>query len=808
VIRAGHERAAGNTTGIWTPLTSFVGRANDAAALARHLENHRLVSVTGPGGVGKTRLAAEVARQVAGRFPDGVWFIELGAVADAAQVAAEVMSALGVQEDPGRPPLEALAAVLARRRLLLVLDNCEHVLPAVAELCGALLRRADEVRVLATSREQLGVGGEVRYRLSPLGLPGSGETGAVGQSAAGALFVERARQADAGFTLSPQDAPLVASVVTWLDGMPLAIELAAARVEALGLAGLADRIDDALRLLNGGDRLAAPRHWSLTAVADWSYQLLAEPEQRVFRRLAAFPGPFTLEAAEAVAGPEAGPIAARLVDCSLLVPPRRGADGRTRYAMLQTLRAYALTRLRDGDEQEAMSALAAFAWSVAEQAAAELEASVSELGALRWLDAEDATLSHALSWALQHDPDGAMRLATALVPWLRLRGRLVEARERLSAAVACCPSPAVETWARAQLWLGYLLSHSADLVDGTDHHTAIIEAYRNRKPSRVLVQALAGGRAVARLNLGDTRGAVDDARCALVLARELGDAASELLALTGLSATAYFAGDAAEALDWTRQAQVLLPLDIPGDVARWCRYLLALVLTEIGELDSARRVCAAGLAQSRQVDDLTNLVPLLEVMSHIERLAGNPGDAGGYLAEALGIASRIGHSLGLASLIEHCGYLCVATRRWADAVTLWAALAADLKRRGRPTIPLNADRHVEYLRQIEQRLTPGQLREAEARGARMPVSAAVELAIMVASTAGEESQGPATGKLLSSRERELVTLVAQGHTNAEIAARLQISIRTVASHLDRIRDKTGHHRRADLTRLALEESLI
>jgi predicted ATPase len=448
---AEREQATSHTTGIWTPLTSFVGRSDDVAELTRLLEDSRLVTVTGPGGVGKTRLATELARQVQDRFPDGAWLVELGAAADAAQVTAEVMWVLGVQQDPGRPPLEVLAEVLAPRRLLLILDNCEHVLPAAAELCAVLLRRADEVRVLATSREQLGLGSEAWYRLSPLQLPGSGEPEAVRQSAAAELFAERARRGDPGFSLSPENAPLVARVVSRLDGMPLAIELAAARVEALGLAGLADRIDDALRLLAGKDLLAAERHRSLTAVADWSYRLLAEPEQLVFRRLAVFPGPFTLAAAEAVAGPEAGPIAARLVDCSLLVPLRTGADRRTRYTMLQTLRAYALTRLREaGEEQEATAALAAFASSVAAQAAAELEVSHTELGALRWLDAEDATLSRALGWALEHDPDGAMRLATALAPWLRQRGRLVEARTRLSAAVARS-SPSAETWAKAQV---------------------------------------------------------------------------------------------------------------------------------------------------------------------------------------------------------------------------------------------------------------------------------------------------------------------------------------------------------------------
>jgi predicted ATPase/DNA-binding CsgD family transcriptional regulator len=788
---------------------SFTGRANDVTELTRLLEDYRLVTVTGPGGVGKTRLATEVARHVADRFSDGVWFVELGTVADATQVPREVTSALGVRQDPGRPLQEVLAEVLASRQLLIVLDNCEHVLSTVANLCGILLRSADEVRVLATSREQIGVGGETRYRLSPLELPGSDEPGAVGQSAAAALFIERARQAVPCFTLSPEHAPLIARVVTRLDGMPLAIELAAARVEALGMAGLADRIDDALRLLTGKDPLAADRHKSLAAVADWSYQLLAEPERRVFRRLAVFPGPFTLEAAEAVAGPDAGPIVLRLVDCSLLVPPRPGPDRRTRYTMLQTLRAYGLTHLKKtGEERAAMAVLAAFAWSVAEQAAAGLATSDHrELDALRWLDAEDATLGRALGWALDHDPDGALRLAAALVPWLRLRGRLIEARIRLSAAVTRS-SLTDETWARAQLWLGYLASDSADPADGMDHHTAVIEAYRNREPSHVLVYALAAGRAIALLNHGNITEAVHDAQRALELARELGDSACALIALTGLSVVTHYEGDAAKALDWTRQAGELLVLDVPGDVARWCHYVLALVLAEIGDLDSARRVCAAGLTLARQVDDLLNLVRLLGVMGDLERLAGSPADAGAHLREAIVLAAQIGHTLILGELIDRCGHLYAATGRWTDAVTLWAAYAADLKRRGQPGGPVNDASRAESMRQIEQALKPGQLREAQERGARMTVSAAAELAIIATTAVQEESPEPAPGKLLSPRERELVTLVAQGRTNAEIAARLHISVRTVASHLDRIRDKTGYRRRADLTRLAVEESLV
>jgi predicted ATPase/DNA-binding CsgD family transcriptional regulator len=807
VARAERAQATGRTSGIWTPLTSFMGRAGDVTELTRLVEKHRLVTVTGPGGVGKTRLAIEVARGLEDRFPDGVWFVGLATVADEVQVATEVTSALGVAQDPGRPPVEVLAGVLAPRRQLIILDNCEHVLPAVADLCGVLLRAADEVCVLATSREQIGLGAEARYRLTPLELPGSAEPAAVANSAASALFIERARQTDPRFTLSPESALLVARVVAQLDGMPLAIELAAARAEALGMAGLAERIDDALRLLTSKDLLAANRHRSLAALTEWSYELLAEPEQRVFRRLAAFPGPFTLDAAEAVAGPNAAPIAPRLVDCSLLLPPQTGADGRTRYRMLQILRAYAMTRLREaGEEHQTTAALTAFARSVAEQAAAGLDTSEHERAALRWLDAEDATLSHSLNWAMDHDPDSALRLGAAVAPWLRLRGRLTEAHRWLTAAIAVSAETG-QDWARAQFWLGHL-SSDGDEADPADHFTAAIDAYRGGKASAEVVRALASGRAIARLNRDDLPGAVGDARRALTLARELGDPASEVIALTGLGAATCYGGDTAEALDCIQQARELLRLDIPGWVSRWCHYVLALVLTENGEIDAARSLCAAGLKLARQVDDLVVLGPLLGVMGDLDRLAGNLADAGTHLREAVTIASRTGNSTSVTNLIEQCGYLCADAGRWADASTLWAAVDADRKRRGRTGGPVNADLHEKYVRQAERMLAPHQLREATERGARMPVPAATEVAMMATTAAQELSPQPDPGKPLSARERELVALVALGNTNAEIAARLHISVRTVTSHLDRIRDKTGYRRRADLTRLAVEESLV
>jgi predicted ATPase/DNA-binding XRE family transcriptional regulator len=293
---------AGGVRGFPAALTSFIGREAATRQVAGLLEEYRLVTVTGPGGSGKTRLAGEVARQVAARFADGACLVELAPVQDPAHVPAVVAAALGVREQPGVPAAEALARALARQQLLLVLDNCEHVIGAAAALCAGLLAACDDVRVLATSREPLRTGGEARYRLGPLALPDPDDLAAAGGCEAAALFTDRARSADAHFALTGETTSAVAGLVTRLDGMPLAIELAAAQVEALGVTGLLHRLDERFALLAAADRLAPSRQRSLTATVDWSYRLLDDEQQRVFRAVSVFPAGFTLEGAEAVAG--------------------------------------------------------------------------------------------------------------------------------------------------------------------------------------------------------------------------------------------------------------------------------------------------------------------------------------------------------------------------------------------------------------------------------------------------------------------------------------------------------------------------
>ncbi|MGH3168091.1 MAG: response regulator transcription factor, partial [Trebonia sp.] len=498
-----------------------------------------------------------------------------------------------------------------------------------------------------------------------------------------------------------------------------------------------------------------------------------------------------------------------LIDCSLLMPPRQGPDKRLRYTMLRTLRAFAMAHMADaGEEDETIAALAAFALAVAEEAGPGLEAGAGELDAVCWLDAEDATLSRGLAWLLDHDQAGALRLAAALAPWWRLRGRMAEAYGYLSTALShttgrltAGPAPVL---ARAQVWLGHVSANSGDPVGSLDCYVAAASACGN--PSRELVDALMGQTAI-RLNLGDVAGAARDAGDALKQSRELGYAAGEVQALTGLSLTAFYTGDAMEAVARARQARASLQGRISGYVARWCHMALAHVLLETGDIDTARHMCAAGIALSRQVGDLADLTNLLNIKVNIERLAGDADAAGAALLEAVAISTRTGDRIGLLNCVDEGAYLCVMTERWAEAATLWAALETDRRRLGLPSESVFHGRRNEYEERIEQALAPAEVREARARGARLALATAVELVTMLAATAGE-SAGTGRGTLLSSRERELVTLVGQGHTNAEIAARLSISVRTVSSHLDRIRAKTGYRRRADLTRLALNEGLI
>ena len=329
-------------------LTSFVGRDAQLTQLRELLAENRLVTLTGAGGVGKTRLAIQVAAQMAGEFADGVWYVDLAPITDPELVPVTVARALGLPDQPGRSTMDTLLRFVRDRQMLVVLDNCEHLLDASAELVVALLSGAAGLTVLATSREAIGVAGEVSWRVPSLSLADE----------AIELFTDRARHARPDFAVTDDNAAAVGEICARLDGVPLAIELAAARVRALSLAEILDSLHDRFRLLTGGARTAVRRQQTLRASVDWSHALLTEPERVLFRRLAVFLGGFDLDAAQAVAG--GGEVEryqvldqlTLLVDKSLVVADDSG--GRTRYRLLETVRQYALEKLGESGEADAV----------------------------------------------------------------------------------------------------------------------------------------------------------------------------------------------------------------------------------------------------------------------------------------------------------------------------------------------------------------------------------------------------------------------------------------------------------------------
>ncbi len=405
-------------------LTSFIGREKEIAEVKRLLSTADLVTLTGTGGAGKTRLALQVAADLLDTYPDGVWLAELASLSDPALVAKAVAAALDVPEQPGCPLHETLVRSLPTEHLLLVLDNCEHVLSACQDLANTLLRACPRLRILATSREALGVDGEVSYRVPSLRLPDLHRLPSLAtlvEYEAVRLFAERAALSQPGFSLTASNAATIAQICHRLDGIPLAIEFAAARVKILSLDQIAARLDDRFRLLTAGTRKTLPRHQTLRATMDWSYDLLSEQERTVLRRLSVFAGGWTLESAEAICsgdGVEASDILdllTQLVDKSLVVAETRDAEAR--YRLLETVRQYARDRLQDsGEANDVRRRHRDWYQALAEQAYPEMFRGQRLELWLERLETEHDNLRAALQWS-KAEKDGAeagLRLAGAL----------------------------------------------------------------------------------------------------------------------------------------------------------------------------------------------------------------------------------------------------------------------------------------------------------------------------------------------------------------------------------------------------------
>jgi predicted ATPase len=636
-------------TNLPAPLTSFVGRARDLDAVGALLSHARLVTLTGAGGVGKTRLALEVVRRQTGSHHGGVWFVDLAPLADPALVGRAVAAALGVREVAGQPLEETLIQRLREGAALLLLDNCEHLVGACAGLVAALLGGCPRLRVLATSRELLGLTGEAAWRVPSLELPAAdGRPEEVAECEAVRLFLERARLARPDLALTARNAPVVAQLCRRLDGIPLALELAAARTRVLGVEEIAARLDDRFRVLTGGERVALPRHRTLRAAVDWSHDLLAEAERALLRRLAVFAGGWTLEAAEAVCGPDVLDGLGQLVDRSLVLFEQQGGDGR--YRLLETIRQYAWERLVEaGEDAELRDRHRKWCLALAQRAARELFGVDAGDGKRRavahWLrrfELEHDNLRAALEWTRQ---DGraelGLRIAADLWGYWLVGGYFTEARARYEALLAL-PAPAGPTRARARSLVGAGVMHgelgdfdrararcqeglalARSLADPGELgwalvHAGVVAEYRSDTADAracyeesLAAYSAAGDRwgvalltaYLARIALAEGR--LEEARTrlepALPLARALGDDWIIAHVLTSLGKLAHRSGQPAEAASWTREAlshwRALQARQMIAD----CMLDLGRVAVASGDWAGARRLCGEGLELYRAV---------------------------------------------------------------------------------------------------------------------------------------------------------------------------------------------------------------
>ncbi len=591
-------------------LTSFIGREQEMADVKRLLETARLVTLMGSGGAGKTRLAVQVAADLLEAHPDGVWLAELAPIADPGLVPQTVASTLGLRE-PARQITEALLDFLKPKAVLLVMDNCEHVLAASADLCATLLRRCPRLRILATSRETLSIAGEATYRVPSLSLPDpkhlpSPETS--NQYAAIRLFVERAVFHKPAFQVTTANAHAIAELCRHLDGIPLAIELAAARIKVLSVEQIASRLNDRFRLLTGGVRTALPHHQTLLAAMDWSYDLLAVDERALFRRLGVFAGGFTLDAAEGVcAGEELDQalvldLLTRLVDKSLIIVDS-GPSAEARYRLLETVRQYALNKLMESGETEAVRTRHRnFFLDFAERAEPKLQGSEQKAW-LNGLEVELDNLRASLEWC-RTDPDGidrGLRLAGALWWFWEVRGYWTEARQ----------------------WLGELVSRSEGIVDAAR------------------IKALNAAASLA-LRQGDRQTTASLAQQALTLSRELGDkrGAASCLVILGVHACRLENYEQAEALGGEG-------LNLSQEVGdnwgtAWAKSILGLVAREQGDTARALALLEESLVQMRMLGHPWGTGIVLLNVGMIERDRGEFQHAEALFEEALAMFQQLG----------------------------------------------------------------------------------------------------------------------------------------------------------------------
>jgi predicted ATPase/DNA-binding CsgD family transcriptional regulator len=819
----------GLLTNLPAQVSSFIGREADLAEVRRLVAGSRLVTLAGAGGVGKTRLGLQVAAGLLDGTGDGVWFADLAPLGDPELVAVTMADVLGVRQQPGRPVLDTVVEAVGGRSLLVLLDNCEHVIGACAKLADALLRGCPNLALLATSREPLGIGGEQVYRVPSLGLPDDGDdVGAIRASEAVRLLANRAAAQGVPPTWDDSAAEVAGRICRRLDGIPLAIELAAARLRVMPAGELEARLDERFSLLTGGSRAALPRQQTLRAMAEWSWELLTGAERAVLARLSTFAGGFGLAAAEVVAAcpqvPAGGVLGhlGALVDKSLVQFDHTGA-GPGRYRLLETVRQYAAGQLEAQGPAPVNQTRAAhrdYYLALAEVAAPQLMAH-DQAAWLDRLDAELGNLRAAIAFSLtQPDPEPGLRLAASLRVYWRVRGHAVEGADALQTLLDM-PAAQGTTLPRARA-----LAAAANLLQQAGGYAIAEEYYREALAiaraagDEYLVADLLHTRAVILLRQGKPGAGLPLIESGLGLARRLGEPH-----LTGrlLSVRAYAtnaegdhagaARDAAEALQLFRQA---------GNQVQIGAMLGNLGYYELstGGLDAARRHLAEAVDISRALKARHSAVYETFNLGLAEYLDGSPGAAEALFAESLDLARRIG-------MKSHMAYALIglALTGHGRADPGWSArlhgaadqALADLGHALEPLEERLADLDRQRLRTamgteaFDAEYAAGRtldlVRAAHQARHGIPAERAAPPAGALVSKPDAALPGEAVS-VLTPRELDVLKLVAQGLSNSDIARRLVLSEHTVHRHLANILRKLDISSRAAAAAWGVRTGLV
>jgi predicted ATPase/DNA-binding CsgD family transcriptional regulator len=785
-------------------VDTFIGREQALVRLRKLQSETRLLTLVGPGGVGKTRLALRLEALVAQNFPDGTWLVDLSPIADPALVPQALGDVLGVRQQPGQWMLGELTRLLRPRRLLLVLDNCEHLIGACAELADGLLQACPHVRVLATSLQPLGATAETTWRVPPLSVP---ETDVhapevLQTSEAVRLFVARVQAHWPDFSFGEHNAQLIAQMCRRLDGLPLALELAAARVESLGIAEVAARLERRFELTPGNSSTAPARQRTLQATLDWSCSLLSEPELILLRRLAVFQGGWTLDAAEAVCSDATLPspcvidALSQLVTKSLVVAEHDQLS--VRYRLLETVRAHALARLGAAGETSALQHRhAEFILQLAKPGPTMVNSEVAAV-----LNREEDNLRAALEWSIQREqPELGLRLATAAFSRWLYSGHYVEGNNWFERLLELPDAAgARQAYAMGLTIDGLILVLLGEYARAQARAEQACEEHRSRDDSWGLGAALMvlGEVALQRGDLMQADALHSDAARHMHAAGNPAEIAS-LLQLTQV---------ACELEQPDRARQLIAQVEVLGRarqepvVLAAAMHLRALVAAADGAMATAAQLLEQALAQ--RGPDQQGIVKSLTVLGHVRLDLGQDRAALDAFAEAMRRTRASGERFWLIRALEGCA-------RWLAAGDAEAAVrlagATDVQRQTLGIVPWPSEqRNLDgWLKRARRELGPAAYERAWKDGHASTQAQAVSLAEALTI---EPERAASLTSTLSPREQQVAVLLGRGLTNKQIAADLVVSPATVRSHVEHILDKLNLRSRAQIAVWASQQGLL